>query len=190
MKKIVLAIAVFLIASNVSAANECLDRQIKEAQEALANTTYTLSYSSKYTDRNGDFQEGYMELFPKNLPNGYSMVVYVDGGYAELPNDETYINVTGGVHKIEFYRSDCDTPVKSFEMRVPYYKKYCGVSVKCSDNAWFDGTFENTAENQEKKPKSKVSAALVVILVLLIIIIVGFIAINIKRRHDSEKFNA
>jgi len=189
MKKVLLTLFALTLSLDVYA-DSCPERQIVESQEALKNTAYTLNYSSKYTDRNGNFQEGYMELFPKNLPSGYKMVVYLDGGYAELPNNDTYINVTGGVYKIEYYRTDCESPVKTFEMRVPYYKKYCGVSIKCSDNAWFDGTFENTASNQEKKPTNKVSTALVVILVLLIIIIVGFIAINIKRRHDSEKFNA
>ncbi len=188
MIKLVISIVLsFLLSMNVYADGACTDKQVKESQELLKNTSYNLRYASEYKDKNGEFHEGFMELVAERLPEGYSMVIYTEGGYKELKDNSTYAELDGGIHKVEYYRTDCETPVKSFEMRVPLYKLYCGVSVDCKENAWFDGTYENVLSNQKVDKKSKISTILIVILVLLIIIVVVAILLILKRRKDSEQ---
>lgn len=188
MMKIIMAIALsFVFAMDVYADDKCTEKQITEAQSLLKDTSYNLRYASEYKDRDGKFQEGFMELRAEKLPDGYSMVIYTEGGYKELQNNTDYAELNGGIHKVEYYRSDCNTPIKSFEMRVPLYKQYCGLSVDCKEDAWFDGTYENLLSNQKEKKESRISTILIVILVLLIIVVIVAILLILKRRKDSEQ---
>ena len=88
---------------------------------------------------------------------------------------------------IEYYSQNCDGLIKKTEFMAPFYKVYCELDNNCEENVWFDGTYENTASNQNKKKENKLSTRLVIILVILIIIIVIFVAVMYKRRKDYEK---
>lgn len=187
MKKMVISLILLgLSISNVYAA-DCTQHQIAEGQEALKNTSYELEYASDYVNRVGSFEEGYMRLRTINLPNGYSMLIHTGDAFIILSSDSEFAEVLGGVHKIEYFNQACDTPIKSFEMKIPHYKLFCDIDKSCEKNVWFDGTYENSASNQNRQPKEIVSVRLIIILVVLILIIVLFIAIRIKRRRDLEK---
>ncbi|HBA37637.1 MAG TPA: hypothetical protein DCY94_02845 [Firmicutes bacterium] len=188
MKKIIFALMFFgLSISNVNAASKsCTPDQLSSGQEALATASYELTYASDYANRVGNFEEGYMRLSAKNLPSGYVMLVYTGNEYFELQDNTTFAEVRGGVHKIEYYSTACDTPIRTFEMKVPHYKLFCDVDKSCEKNVWFDGTYENSASNQNRRPREIVSLRLIIILITLILIIVLFVVITIRRRKKSE----
>lgn len=189
MKKLVLGLAIMCFSLNVHALTgvECSKQQMEEGQILLKEVTHNLEYADNYVDMNGDFQESYMRIKFPALPAGYYARLATKEGALNLRSAEQFAFIKGGVHRIEFYSEACDSVIKSYEIMVPHYKQYCGLNVKCEDNAFFDGTYENSATNQNKKPKSKLSLKLIIILVVLISIIVGFVVFVIKRRKDLEK---
>lgn len=186
MRKIILTLLLALFSMNVYA-EECTKLQIEEGQTLLSNITYNIEYADNYMDMGGNFQEGYMRFKFKNLPSGYYATIKTTEGDFVLDNNERFAHISGGVHNVSFYSTVCDSIIKTFDFRVPHYKQYCGVNVKCEENAWFDGTYENSSINQNKKPKSKLSIKLIVILVMLVAIIVLFVVVTIKRRKLREK---
>ncbi len=163
----------------------CNYTEIQRGLKALQNVTYDLEYIPNMTDREGEPLEGYIKMNFLNLPQGYlAMAVSSNWISYFIQGDVTTVALPGGVYTIYFYDERCNTPVKSLNVKVPFYKTFCGVDVDCKDNPWFDGTFENTATNQNRPIKNKVSTVLVVILVLLIIIIGIIVGFILKRRHD------
>lgn len=190
MKKCIVAIIAFMMFSGVQAwaDKECTALQVEEGQTLLGGVTYSIEYADNYMDFGGNFQEGYMRFKLANLPSGYYASIKTNEGNFVLNDNQSFAHISGGVHEIVFYSNACDSPIKSFGFKVPHYKQFCGKdTIKCEENAWFDGTYENSIANQNKKPKSKLSIILIVVLVVLILVIVIFIVVTIKRRKARER---
>ncbi len=165
---------------NVNA--ECSYEEINSLQTQLDNFTFDLTYADDYIDMNGDFQEGYFRISTNSLPESFTVSFSNQYNLYEISNGET-LTLNGGVYNVEFYNSMCEGPIKSYELKIPYYKQYCELNDSCEDDIWFDGTYENKAENQNKKDEKKVNVRLVIVLISLIIIIVVAIIILIVRRR-------
>ena len=194
MKKVLLAFIPLVLFIDVQAvsstynANECNPGVIKTGLSDLEDVTYSLSYADWVIDHESNPLEGYFELTVANLPEGYKIIIETSGdGFYSIEGQIDYAVLQGGVYTLKYYNSACDTVIKAANIKVPFYKTYCGVNVDCKDNPWFDGTYENSASNQNRPNKNKLSTALVVILVILILIIAGFVAVILKRRHDNAK---
>ena len=184
MKKILyfLVAVIFSYISILNANAECSYEEINELQSKLDNFTFDLTYADDYIDMNGDFQEGFFRISTNNLPEGFTVSFSNQYNLYEISNGET-LTLNGGVYNVEFYNSICEEPVKSYELKIPYYKQYCELNGNCEKDIWFDGTYENKAENQNKKDENKINTRLVIVLVSLIIIIVIFITILIIKRR-------
>lgn len=166
----------------------CTYTEIQNGLKALQNVTYDLEYMPNMTDSEGNLLEGYMGIRFLNIPSDYLGILtsyYQNSTFIE--ENTPPIAIDGGVYTIYFYDKKCNTPVKSLNVKIPFYKTYCGVDVDCKSDPWFDGTFENTATNQNKPIKNQVSTILIVILVILIIIIGIIVGFVIKRRHDRAQ---
>lgn len=188
MKKVLLVIASFLFVGNVYAIEECKPYEIEEGIAALKNVSYTLEYDKDYIDDDAELIPGYFALKFINLPEGYGASVGTDNDSYYIDGPDTTARFAGGVYKIKYYKKSCSSVIKTEEIRVPFYKRFCGIEGKCEEDVFFDGTYENTASNQEAKPKNKISTRLIVILVILIIVIALFIVIVIiRRRRGYEK---
>lgn len=190
MKKIILTfIITFFAVANVYAAKgeECLPTEITRGQNELISASFELKYADDVANMDGDIMESRFYLTIPNLPSGYSAIIDTPEGRSYIGSGTDYAIVTGGVFKIEYYSTNCDTLLKKTEFMAPFYKVYCELDDNCEENVWFDGTYENTASNQNRKNDDKLSMRLVIILVILIIIIVLFAAVIYKRRKDYEK---
>lgn len=172
----------YMFILNVNA--ECSYEEINDLQAQLDNFTFDLTYADDYIDMNGDFQEGYFRISTKSLPEGFTVSFSDQYNLYEIGNGET-LTLNGGVYNVEFYNSMCEEPVKSYELKIPYYKQYCELNGNCEkEDIWFDGTYENKAENQNKKDEKKVNVRLVIVLISLIIIIaIGTIILIVRRRR-------
>ncbi len=192
MKKVVIAIVFTLLSIDVLAwtNQECKQSQIEEGKAVLQDISYNLEYADNYMDMGGNFQEGYMRIRFSNIPSGYFALIKTIEGELLLDSNEKFGHISGGVHRIELYSDQCDTVLKSFEFMVPHHKQFCGENgIKCEEDPWFDGTYENNPSNQNRKPKSKLSIALIVVLVILVSMIVAFIIYTIRRRKKrAEEF--
>lgn len=187
MKKIILALALIALSIDVYAAGDCNTSQIEQGRLAVANVTYELEYGENVIDMNGDKLDNYLFIRFPNLPDGYKVTLSTGDDVYIVTSANSFETIQGGVYTVKYYSYYCDTVLRSFEMRVPLYKLYCGATIKCDEDPWFDGTFTNTASAQSGKKESKVSTKLVIILVVLLIVIIFFVAFIIKRRRDREK---
>ncbi len=190
MKKWILALIMLFISIEVNAwaGKECSPLQIDEGKTLLQDVSYTLEYADNYTDMGGNFAEGYMRFKFTNLPSGYFAIISTKDGDFYFEQNGQFAHIPGGVQKMSFYSTVCDSVIKSLEFKVPHYKLYCGKdTIKCEENPFFDGTYENIPSNQNGKLKSKLSIALTVILIILVLIIVTFIILTIKRRKNRAK---
>lgn len=189
MKKILLALGIFMLfCTRVEALPDiaCRPDQMNQGRNDLVNVTFNLQYAENAVDMNGDFLESQYFLTIPNLPEGYIAFVTSPEGASYIGNASEYALVTGGVSTIEYYSTSCNTLIKKAEFMAPFYKVYCEIEGNCEKDVWFDGTYENTASNQNRDNRGKINMRLVVILVILIIIIVLFIAVIIKRRKSYE----
>lgn len=188
MKKALLVIASFLFVGNVHAIEECKPYQIDVGIEALKNVSYTLEYDKDYIDEYAELMPGYFAIKFANMPDGYGASIGTDDDLHYIDGPGSTARFAGGVYKIRYYSNTCTSVIRTEEIKVPFYKRFCGIEGKCEDDVFFDGTYENTASNQETKPKNKISTRLVIILVILIIVIALFIiVVIIRRRRGYEK---
>ncbi len=168
--------------------DECAISTIQQGYEDLKNVTYNLEYAANAMDTEGTPVEGLIKLTILNMPAGYE-AVFKPNEYDNymIFNDGGFVTIPGGVYDVGFYNVNCSSVIKKMTIRVPFYKTYCGINKNCNENPWFDGTYENSASSQNKKPEIKVSTILIVITVILVLIIGVFTFIVIKRRRDHAK---
>lgn len=190
MKKVILALIIFVISFGMNVyAEECRDWEIEEADEALKDLTFDIQYADDFKDMNGDPATGFFKVFFPNLPEAYYIIVDTNRGDYTINNSSELVYSTGGVIKVQVLSKNCDTVLKSFEAKVPFYKQYCTLNSNCDKDIWFDGTFENTATNVEQENKKSTSFVLIILLVILIIILsIAIILIIRKRRYDAQDF--
>lgn len=197
MKKILLIISVFLLTANVRALElweiqdmkeACPISTIEQGRKDLEMTTYNLEYLPDMVDRDENKLTGYMKFTLSSMPSTYEAVIKTQtGGTYEFSDSNLTTALPGGVYTITYYNKSCTTPIKVINFRIPFYRTYCVLDKNCDDNPWFDGTYENTASNQNATKKTKLNIVLVVILVILLLIIAGFTFVIIKRRKDYAK---
>lgn len=186
MKKIILALMILIISFGMNVqAEECSDWEIEEANEALKDLTFDIQYADDYTDMNGDFQEGYFKITFPNLPQDYNIQIFLGEKFHTLENFSESVSLTGGVYKVHIYKSSCDSLVKSFEIKIPFYKYYCQLENKCDDDIWFDGTYPNSDKIEEGIKNNNVRLTLIIILTILVLVLVFVIFIIIKRRRKN-----
>lgn len=189
MRRIILTLTILILISFTTEvhADACSDLQIIEGQTTVENLTFNLEYDNDHLDMNGDKVDGFFKLTFPNLPTGYNVEVITKRGeyFSYSPSDVIYSN--GGVLQIIVRSNECEGILKSFEIKVPFYKQYCNLDKECDKNIWFDGTYENNPANYDKPQEDKVNVKLIIILVVLIAIIIGCIVFAIrKRRLDAQ----
>ncbi len=198
MKKVLFVFSLFLFYSEVNAVTPppdvafgnypCTTTDIARGQKDLEKFSYDLQYVPDATDREGNPLDGYMKVSFVNLPTGYKVELNSDEYhvYTATP-DLPQFSLPGGVYMITVYKDTCSTPIKKINMRIPHYKAYCGVNVKCSVDPWFDGTYENSASNQKRPKRTVVSTVLIIILIILLLLVGTSTYLLIKRRRDNAK---
>jgi len=185
MKKLLLIIIAFMCV-NVYAKDECTSSQIERGMQDLKNVTYSLEYNSDKMNINGDFQEGYFTIKLQNMPEGYMLVIPVKDGRYTLTNKFKNVSINGGIYTFNYYSTACNSLIKSYEVRVPFYKQYCTLEDTCDKDVWFDGTYSNLASNLIVS-EPKISVSLIIILIILILIIIFSIFIFIKKRRRKNE---
>ncbi len=195
-KMLLLFISLFALTNGIEALElwerpsqeACTTTAIEQGIADLEKTTYELKYLPDLTDRDENTLVGYMEMTIMNMPSNYEAIIEsVTGGQYNFKDNNLKAALSGGVYTIKYYNKTCTTPLKIVNFRIPFYKTYCGLDKNCDEDPWFDGTFENSASNQNRTQKTKLNIVLVIILVILILVILGFVFVVIKRRRDYEK---
>lgn len=186
MKKIIITLVSLLICTNVYAI-ECSEAQLNEASSALENLTYNLKYNKDYTDMNGNITEGYFNISFPNLPSGYEIEIDTYEAMYEIKSPSDFGYASGGVVKVDVYSNACEDIVKTFEIKVPFYKQNYLFGNLDGDDVWYDGTSDIRENEQSEEKKNPLTLKLVIALIVLIIIVVGLIIFLIrKRRFDEE----
>lgn len=187
MKKIIFTLFALFMSINVYAENQCTVEEISAGKEALRNVGYDLEYVDNLINIEGNKVDGYFKFSIPTLPEGYNASLTTQDYFYEIESNNSTINVYGGIYNLEFYSNDCDSVVYKYQIKIPFYKQFCDLDKECNNNVWFDGTYENTASNQDYEYKPKASKRLIAIIVVLILIIVLFIVVLLKRRRSNEE---
>lgn len=189
MKKIIFTILSFMLYLNVSAAAgvDCTQEQVTAGYDAIKDVTYVLQYNADETTIDGIKQNGYYYINFPNLPDGYAVDVVNNSQFAtRLLYSDDVLSLYGGVYRIELYSRYCDTLLKSYEIRIPFYKKDCKLEEEeCEQkDVWSDGTVSLSGNTSQTNEKSVSWILVASILGILLIILVLFL---LKRRYKHEK---
>ena len=188
MKKIILILLLSIFLYNNVYAKECSVNEMADLAKSLNDINYKLDYAKDLKDQG---QEGYFYLVFDKMPTGYKAEVgNFNIGFYILDKPNVAAPLAGGIYKLNFFHDTCDFPIKTLEVRVPYYKNFC-TSEDCKNDSWFDGTYENkNTDSDDEENEGKANKNLVIILIVLTVILtvlISLISINGRSKKDEEQ---
>ena len=185
MKKVILTFIAVLLNMNIVNASEACDKNIiKLHEEELNNFTYIIE-NTNHLDMNGDEESGFVKLVLNNLSSNIEVNVITENGILSSKATNTF-DLKGGVYELLFYVAECTTPIKKYEIRVPFYKLYCDLDKECKD-AWFDGTYESLNIKEDNDNTIEINKKLIIVLVSLILISIMIVIIIKHQRKGVVK---
>lgn len=164
-------------------ARECDAHEQAYYAASLDNINYNLQYD---TDK-----VGFFSLYFEEMPSGYHAEVGdFNRGFTVLNVAYVSADLSGGLYTLNYFYEDCDFPIKTSEIRIPYYKNLCK-SDDCKNDPWFDGTYENKTEIDEAGVSENTTPNiwLIVILIVLIAILTIIIVLVFRKRSSKNEQN-